>query len=191
MDHSDTVELEELFPIPATQEQLDRGPASSRVLVRGLSYSHKAMIDHLIAEPWISNNELAARFGRTPSWISTIRASDAFQTQLATRVGEVVDPALRQTVEDRMRGVMLRSVEVLEENLNLPHPPPELALRSLAVTSKALGYGAKLDEKPSTPQVESHLDQHRQRLRILLRQEKSAADGSTTVAVELTHDQDD
>src|SRR2546421_725388 len=72
--------LDELMTQPPVAEA---GP-----LVRGLRYTHEAMVDMLIAEPWISQNELAARFGFSPSWISTVICSDAFQAKLAERRGE-------------------------------------------------------------------------------------------------------
>lgn len=110
-----------------------------------LRYSHKAMIDMLIAEPWLRQNDIAARFGRTASWISTIMASDAFQTALAARTEEMIDPILRMKAKERFEGLMLRSIEILEQKLNAHHTvvPDQLALRTLELTSRANGYGAR------------------------------------------------
>ena len=60
-----------------------------------IRYSHDGMIDMIVAEPWISQNELALRFGYTASWVSTIMTSDAFKAKLELRKDEIVDPVLR------------------------------------------------------------------------------------------------
>src|SRR5262245_47536767 len=109
-----------------------------------LRYSHKAMIDMLIAEPWLRQNDLAARFGRTASWISTIMASNAFQAALAERTDEIIDPVLKMQAKERFEGLMLRSIEILEQKLAKPsidQIPDQLALRTFELTSRAAGYG--------------------------------------------------
>lgn len=108
-------------------------------------YTHEAMIDMIIAEPWIHQNELARRFGYTASWISTAMSSDAFQMKLDARREEIVDPVMRATVKEQLGGLMMRSMEILRAKLD-NHPtnvPDQLALRTLELTSRASGYGAR------------------------------------------------
>jgi hypothetical protein len=128
-----------------------------------IRYSHDAMIDLIIAQPGISQNALAVKFGYTPAWVSTIMSSDAFKARLANRREEVVDPALTLSLEERFRGLTERSLAVLAEKLSKPSDqvPDGLALKAVELGAKALGVGG--DAPP--PQVPvDHLNTLAQRL---------------------------
>lgn len=105
-------------------------------------YSHEAMIDVLIAEPTITQNELAVRFGRSRSWISIVMGSDAFQGALAKRRDDISNPELIATLEERYRGLADQSLRVLSDKLEASQNP-DLALKSLEIAGKALGFGAR------------------------------------------------
>ena len=77
--------------------------------IETVNFTHDAMIDALIAQPQMTHKQLAEKFGYTAQWAAIIWGSEAFQGRLRERCTEIVDPALRATVEDRFRGVMLRS----------------------------------------------------------------------------------
>jgi hypothetical protein len=151
-------------------------PADPRpvVLKRGIRYSHAAMIDMLISEPWIRQNELARRFDRSPSWISTIMASDAFQAAFAERSGEIVDPMLKLKIEEQFKGVVARSLEIIRDKLNGPSEaiPDQLALRSLELASRAAGYGMRT-EVPVQVNITNQIENHAGDLVKLLRREKA------------------
>lgn len=117
-------------------------------------YTHKAMADLILVNPAISQNELALYFGYTPSWISTILCSDSFQAYLAEQREKLVDPLLRASIEENMKGLVMRSIEVLQHKLNKPlhQIPDNLALRTLELSAKAAGYGAKSELPPPAPQ---------------------------------------
>jgi hypothetical protein len=123
-----------------------------------LNYSHEAMVDLIIANPAISQNELARRFGYSAPWVSRVLASDAFQAKLAERSKEVVDPTVRQAVEEQFKGLVLRSLAILQEKLDRPTEqiPDQLALRAFEISSRAAGYGGK-PEPPLAPPVAVHL----------------------------------
>lgn len=108
-----------------------------------LRYTHEAMIDMIIAEPGISQNKLAAIFGYTTGWLSTVMGSDAFKAKLAERRGELVDPVLKLSLDERFRGMVEKSLEVLQEKLSQPalQVPDQLALRAAELGAKALGMG--------------------------------------------------
>lgn len=110
-----------------------------------ISYSHDAMIDLIIANPGINQDEIAKTFGYTPGWISQVIASDAFQSRLAARKNEIVDPLIRASVEERLKGLAHRSLEVLMRKLNSADAAisDELALGAAKIATTALGYGAK------------------------------------------------
>lgn len=108
-------------------------------------YSHDAMIDMIVANPWISQGDLARNFGYTEGWVSQVIASDVFQGRLAARKEELVDPLLRATIEERFKGLVARSLDILQKKLDKPvgEISDELALKALEIASKAAGYGAK------------------------------------------------
>jgi hypothetical protein len=113
-----------------------------------VSYRHDAMIDQIIKNPGVHQNELAAVFGYTPAWVSRVIGSDAFQARLAERKGELVDPLLVASVEERLRGLAMFSIEKVMEKLET-NPTMDGALKALELSTKALGYGAR-DLGPKT-----------------------------------------
>ena len=130
----------------------------------------------LIANPIISQDELAVQFGYSASWISIILASDAFQAFHAKRTAELIDPALRATIEDRFKGLVYRSQEILLEKLRAPAAsiPENLALRTMELSARALGFGAR-DPTPTVQvNVDAHLEVLGGRLTDLLTRHKAA-----------------
>lgn len=106
-----------------------------------ISYSHQDMIDFIIANPGISQNALAARYGYSPGWISNVMASDAWQSAMAARREEMVDPTLRMTIEERFRGITLRSLDRLMEKLDAPVVSDNVVLKAVELGAKAMGIG--------------------------------------------------
>jgi hypothetical protein len=141
-----------------------------------LNYSHAAMVDLIIANPGITQNALAAHFGYTAAWVSTIFASDVFQDALAERTKEIVDPALRATVETNFKAIVIRSQAILMEKLNSTAGciPDNLALRALELSSRALGYGAREVQPAVKVDVNLYLEEQAQRLDKLLIRRRSA-----------------
>lgn len=107
-----------------------------------INYSHDAMVDMIIANPGITQNALAAHFGYTAPWVSMIVNSDAFRERLAERKDDVVDPVLRMTLEERIRGAVDISLQVIQQKL-LATENLNAAIRVLEHGSRALGYGAR------------------------------------------------
>ena len=113
--------------------------------IQKIRYSHDAMIDLLVNNPWISQNQLAAHFGYTAGWVSTIISSDAFQAKLEARREEIVDPLLKVSVEERFKAVVLRAYEVLQEKMALPSNlvNDDIALRAAEMGAKVIAANAK------------------------------------------------
>lgn len=146
--------------------------------IQKLHYTHDAMIDLIIAQPGISQNNLALHFGYTASWVSRIIASDAFQARLAERTKEMVDPALRATIEDQFKGIVARSLDIISQKLNKPADqiPDQLALRTLEISARAAGYGAKDPGRPVAPtEMHVHLNVLGERLTGLLQKKRAEA----------------
>jgi hypothetical protein len=116
-------------------------PAETMGRLKKVSYTHKALIDLIIEHPEMTQNQLAAHFGYSPAWISNILASDAFQNAMAGRREEIIDPAIKATIEERFRALVIRSLAVLEEKLAKPAVSDQVAIRCAELGAKALGVG--------------------------------------------------
>lgn len=126
-----------------------QGDDFSGTRLKRVHYSHEAMIDVIIAEPTLTQNELAKRFERSVSWISIVMGSDSFQAALAKRRDDLTDPFLIATIEERFRGLAQQSLSVIAEKLETTRNP-DLALKALEISSKALGFGARNTNPGST-----------------------------------------
>jgi hypothetical protein len=105
-------------------------------------YSHEAMIEEMIINPSITQRELAKLFGRSENWLSIVIGSDAFQAALAKRRDDILDPAIVASIEERFKGVVSQSLTIVAEKLELTKNV-DLALKTLDVGVKALGFGAR------------------------------------------------
>lgn len=119
-----------------------RGYSQETARLQRVHYTHDAMIDIVLADPAIKQKELAAKFGVSEAWISRIFGSDAFQAALAKRRADITDPFVVATMEERIKGLAFQSLEVLAEKLEETRNA-DLALKSLDIAGKALGFGAK------------------------------------------------
>lgn len=141
--------------IPGLQEHLQQaasparpqsaplqGTASAALAIDRVKYTHDAMIDLILAQPSIKQGELAKHFGYTQAWVSRIMNSDAFLARLASRKADIVDPALILSVDEKLRAVASRSLDIVLEKLEAS-PSMDQALEAVTVSSKALGYGAR------------------------------------------------
>jgi hypothetical protein len=157
------------------KERLGQPPVVGIVKV---GYTHDAMINLIIADPCVTQYELAAKFGYTASWVSQVISSDAFQSRLAERSAELVDPTIRATIEERFKALVLRSLEILRQKLDKPIEmiPDQLALRTLELSARAAGYGARIEQPPS-PSGDMHvyLESMGEGLTVLLRRKRSEA----------------
>lgn len=117
---------------------------STGAVIEKLTYTHKAMIDLIVANPMISQGDLAKHFGFTPGWISRIIRSDSFREQMALRTQELVDPVVLQSIEQRFEALVMQSLDILSEKLErTAMPSADLALKAAELGSRALGYGAR------------------------------------------------
>lgn len=103
-----------------------------------LNYSHEAMIDLILAEPSVTNKELAEIFSYSEAWISHIRRSDSFQARIAERKALVIDPRIRQNLEDRLSHVATASIAKIQEKLESADVTAGYALDALGVAVTGL-----------------------------------------------------
>lgn len=141
MDSGQKAEIDAVLGIPESLRGFGTLPAPAGALGK-VRYTHDAMIDLIIASPWISQNEIAAHFGYSVGWISQIFTSDVFQARLAERKDELVDPTIRATIEENFKALCQQSMTILRKKLE-GNPSDDLLLGTLNIASKALGYGAR------------------------------------------------
>lgn len=103
-----------------------------------LKYTHEAMIDLIIAEPTVTNKELAQIFSYSEAWISHIRRSDSFDARIAERKSLLVDPAIRRSIEDRLSGITVKAIDRIQEVLDGPDASAAFALDALGVAATGL-----------------------------------------------------
>lgn len=141
--------------------------------LKKVSYTHDGMIDLIITNPAIDQNAIAAHFGYTASWVSQIITSDTFQMRLAERKDELVDPTIRATLEDNFKAMIVRSMDILREKMNKPSHqiPDNLALRTLELSTRALGYGVR--PEAVAPPSEGRLEELGERLVGLLERKRA------------------
>lgn len=131
-----------------------RTPAPTMGKLAKLRYTHEAMIDLIIQNPAISQNQIAAAFGFTPGWISNILASDAFQAQMASRREEIIDPAIKATIEERFKSLVIQSLNILNERLAEPGVSANVAIKAAELGARALGIGAHAPPQPVQPSAD-------------------------------------
>ena len=120
-----------------------QGTASAQNAIARVKYSHDAMIDVLLANPGISQGELARHFGYTQGWLSRIMNSDAFLARMAQRKADLVDPTVVATIEEKFRAIASRSLDIVMEKLDMPTATFDQAMEAAELASKSLGYGAR------------------------------------------------
>ena len=151
-------------------------PASQGARPPRISYSHQGMAEYILANPWASQDQIAAHFGYSASWISTIICSDASQALLAKRRDELIDPVLRMSIKEQLDGILARSLEILRQKLDKPAAaiPDNLALQAAKVAAQAAGYGARTEQRSSLPppDVNVHLTVLSENMVGLLRRQK-------------------
>lgn len=100
------------------------------------------VMDYLLVNPGCTGKEVAKHFGMSYQWVLILTNSDAFQKRLEERRKELLDPTVKTLLEDRMKGLVQQSVETLMRKLEASDDP-QVALKALDISTRALGYGAK------------------------------------------------
>jgi hypothetical protein len=111
-------------------------------VVQKMNYSHEKLIDALIANPRVTQRQLAGMFGYSEGWLSQIVRSDGFRELYESRRKELVDPTILESLENRFAALTSRSIDILLEDLDM-RANPEVALKALSISAQAQGYGAR------------------------------------------------
>lgn len=117
-------------------------------------YTHDAIIDEIMVNPAVSQGELSKRFGFTQAWMSIIINSDAFQERLRERKGELIDPAIVASIEDRLNTLAKVSLDALLERVEKHKTLP---LKTMELVSIAkLGVGDRAN-RPAGPVQQNNM----------------------------------
>ena len=146
-----------------TEELSAEGTANRPQAIDKIRYSHEDMIDFIIANPGVSQRAVARRYGYSEAWVSQVMSSDAWQSAMAKRRDEIVDPVLVATVEERFRGVTMLSLQRLTEKLSAPQVSDQVVLRAVELGAKAMGMGGNAPPPPA-PVEGDRLERLAQRL---------------------------
>lgn len=148
---------------PAYSLDLDNRHGQKQV--KRLTYSHMAMAEAIMANPSLTNSQLGAMFGRTSTWVSIVKGSDAFKTFYAARYAELADPELSASIKDRFQAMTERGLRVLQEKLEKPaaEVSDNLVLRAVELGAKALAVGGNAPPPPP-PNAADYLPELTERL---------------------------
>ena len=116
--------------------------------IQKISPQHEAMINWLIENPTASRPQMAAVFGVTTAWLSTVIHSDAFQAKLLSRQDTVFNAAIVRPIQERLMGCAQVATDRLYERLNL-EDDTAVILRSVEVLTKAVGQFKGEQQKQS------------------------------------------
>lgn len=105
--------------------------------LKKLTYTHEAMIDLILQDPTVKTAELAEVFGLTPGWVARVVASDSFQSRLAQRKAGLIDPIIARSLNERIRSVAIRSMDIIEDKLD-KEASAEYAMNALQFSAQSL-----------------------------------------------------
>lgn len=112
-----------------------------------IQMNHDSIIDFIIANPTATYKEVANVFNYTEVGIGIIVRSDSFQARYHARKAQIVDPLILANVEDRMAGLAMQSIGILQEKLTANPNDANLALKTLDLATRgtrAQGIGQTL-----------------------------------------------
>jgi len=109
-----------------------------------LSYTHDAMIDLILQEPTVTHAELAEIFGYTAGWVQRVCSSDAFQSRLADRKAQLIDPQITRSLNERLRGVTIKALDIIDEKLSSQDAGAQMALEALGIATASMSRGSKV-----------------------------------------------
>lgn len=120
--------------------------------IKRVRYTHDAMIDEILMNPSVSQGDLAKQFGFSQTWMSIVINSDAFQERLAERKGQLTDPTVIASINERLDAIAKRSLDKIMERLD--SPTANLKTMELVAIAK-IGVGDK-NTRPAGPQVQNN-----------------------------------
>lgn len=128
-------------------EQLTESIASAKPTIDKVRYTHEALLQFLLANPTVSQGQLAKEFGFTQAWISIIINSDAFQYKLKQRQDEMFKDAVIITLRDKMVGTAHLALDKLGQKLEIAQDINDIS-DAADMLLRNMGYGNKTAPAP-------------------------------------------
>lgn len=128
---------------------LERAGHGREILSRGISHVHEAFADYMLTNPGCTLRELAAQFGYTPPWISSVINTDMFKAYLRDRrngIATMVDQGLPAKLEAAGHLATERIIEVLAKT-----DDPDLIVDSFDRIMHRLGYAPGKGQTANAP----------------------------------------
>lgn len=108
-----------------------------------LTYTHDAVIDLILHEPTVTQKELAEIFDKSPAWVSRVLAADSFQARIAERKSQLIDPQIAQSLNERLKGVTIQSLEIISEKLDSADASAQYAIDALGMAQRGLTQSSR------------------------------------------------
>lgn len=106
------------------------------------AYRADDMVSLMVRYPHWTMSEYAEYYGRNMAWMAGVLASKDFQIALAPRRGEIENPAITATMEERFRALAMHSIMVLQNRLAENNVPDVVVLQAAALSIRALSASA-------------------------------------------------
>ena len=110
--------------------------------IQKVSPKHEAIMNFIMANPTLPRSQVAAHFGVTLPWLSTIIHSGTFRARLAEKQDQFFECSVVSEIEDKVMGVAHLAVEKMAEAIPYENDLGVLT-NTLDKTMKTLGYGQK------------------------------------------------
>ena len=123
---------------------MDAGDAVRRFGPKKMNPHYENIADIMLAEPTISQGDLAKRVGMTQPWVCLIIKSDSFKAYYSSRRQEIND-AIRDRVTDRLVNLADKSLKLLEDGIEKKGEAMNMPDRVMLADKvlDRLGYGVK------------------------------------------------
>lgn len=164
-------------------------PAAKKPEIQKVGIKHDAIMDFMLTNPTLTQQQVAAYFGVTQSWLSIIIHSDTFQAQLSDKKAEMF-AATVIPLRQKVVGVAHMGVEKLAECLENASPATDkdFIVNTTQGLLKNLDFGTGASGKASPGNVQTtiynvgrdSLEQARNVMRALHTPEKPVIEGEIT-----------
>jgi hypothetical protein len=109
-------------------------------------------IEVVLQYPEKQRKDQAALMGVSPAVFSNILKDPSFEEMRQERVAQIIDPVLRETLEQSLLAVSVKAAKVVDEKLDI-EPTIHDALSTLKVTTQALGMA----NRKEVPTVQTNI----------------------------------
>lgn len=106
--------------------------------IKSMSGAHDAVLDIMLANPFLSLKDLAKATGYTPTWLSIMKRSDCFIARYNERRGDI-ECGVMEDVQQRLNSLVLLSIDNMEELLAKTNDP-DTQVDAFDKVMKAAGY---------------------------------------------------